>query len=83
MAGSEETFLQKLTRAFAALEAQSSVSTRDFTDAIETMFPVFDHLGIVLSYAAYFHSAQALSTRLSWSTVLRQRTAQKHETFHS
>ena len=78
MAASEETFLQKLTRAFAALEAQSSVSTRDFTDAIETMFPVFDHLGIALSYAAYSHSAQTFSTLLFWSTVLRQGTAQKH-----
>ncbi|CAK0783144.1 hypothetical protein CVIRNUC_006340 [Coccomyxa viridis] len=51
MAGSDETFLQKLTRAFATLEAQSSVSTRDFTDAIETMFPVFDHLGTVFHFA--------------------------------
>ena len=57
MAGTEETFLQKLTRAFAALEAQSSVSTRDFTDAIETMFPVFDHLGTSLSCVAYSSSA--------------------------
>lgn len=57
MAGSDETFLQKLTRAFATLEAQSSVSTRDFTDAIETMFPVFDHLGTALPYVAYFHTA--------------------------
>lgn len=44
----EEPFLEKLTRAFAGLEAQSTVNTRDFTDAIEKLFPVFDHLGMML-----------------------------------
>ena len=46
MAKKEEPFLERLTRAFAHLEAQSKVNTRDFTDAIEKLFPVFDHLGM-------------------------------------
>lgn len=46
MAKKEEPFLEKLTRAFGNLEAQSKVNTKDFTDAIEKLFPVFDHLGM-------------------------------------
>jgi hypothetical protein len=46
MTDKEEPFLEKLTRAFAHLEAQSKVNTKDFTNAIEKLFPVFDHLGM-------------------------------------
>ena len=45
MPAKEEKFLEKLTKAFSVLEKQSSVSTKDFIDAIEKLFPVFDHLG--------------------------------------
>ena len=45
MASKQEPFLEKLANAFGLLEKQSSVNTRDFTDAIEKLFPVFDHLG--------------------------------------
>lgn len=47
MAAKEESFLEKLTQAFNALEMQSSVKTSDFTHAIDELFPVFDHLGII------------------------------------
>ncbi len=45
MAAKEENFLPRLMKAFTVLEQQSSVNTKDFIDAIEKLFPVFDHLG--------------------------------------
>ena len=45
MATVEGNFLEKLMKAFSVLEKQSSVNTKDFIDAIEKLFPVFDHLG--------------------------------------
>ena len=45
MAAKEENFLPRLMKAFNVLEQQSSVNTKDFIDAIEKLFPVFDHLG--------------------------------------
>ena len=42
---SQQTFLPQLNASFQTLADEKSVSTADFSAAIEKILPIFDHLG--------------------------------------
>lgn len=41
----EDGYLERLTRAFLTLDAEKHVSTKEFTDAVAAIMPIFDYLG--------------------------------------
>ena len=41
----EDGYLERLTRAFLTLDAEKHVSTKEFTEAVAAIMPIFDYLG--------------------------------------
>ena len=50
----DDGFLPSLTRAFKSLNAQAQVNTRAFVEAVASILPVFDDLGMS-ELQGYFH----------------------------
>lgn len=71
MATTEGNFLEKLMKAFNVLEKQSSVNTEDFIDAIEKLFPVFDHLGNPLYIFSILWQWCQTASRVDYSCHIR------------
>ena len=80
MAAKEENFLPRLMKAFTVLEQQSSVNTKDFIDAIEKLFPVFDHLGksvhtiLTFSRCVLSHCEKAVAQDVQHRSILARWT---------